>query len=577
MLFPCWPSARCPSLITLLLLQIAALTPGCIRDYNDFPGTAGSGEIIAKADSSEHFQDAGDARRIDSLADGPVAEVRGTDQAIFVDTERAGDACKPGDCPTPCELAALASTNAGCEFYAVDLDNAEEYDFDAQHAQFAIVVSNTDQGTGADVTVFKPDGLLNTAHVPPMSLHTFELPPTWSLDGTMKEKWAFRITSSLPIVAYQFNPLSNIAETASSDASVLLPIASMGKEHYVMTLKQYDTSYRGYFSIVGTSEEPTEVTFAPTTKTLAGSGLPSVAAGESYSVSIEQGEVLNVESDLPWGDLTGTRILATAPVAVFGGHEAGLTAEECCADHLEQQLLPVNTWRKYYLVTKTWERWKEKDHIRILASQDGTEVTLDPEVAQVPTLNAGQFYHFQSKDNIEITATEPILVAQYLASSFEILGGSCPAPFIFDDFSEECIGPECESSTQCPNATTCEEYGNLGGYCDPIGDPTMMLAISPDGFLSSYVFLTPDGYVADYLNIIAPLNASKVVLDDNQVNPAGFIPIGKSDFGVFRTEISDGVHQVWSDKKIGIMVYGYDNDVSYGYPGGIALGLVESD
>ena len=99
----------------------------------------------------------------------------------------------------------------------------------------------------------------------------------------------------------------------------------------------------------------------------------------------------------------------------------------------------------------------------------------------------------------------------------------------------------------------------------------MILAVSAEQYQESYVFLTPDAYLEDYLNIIAPLDANQVVLDNNQVNPNGFVPIGTSGYGAYRVMVSDGVHTVWSDKKIGIVVYGYDNDVSYGYPGGMGL------
>ncbi len=93
--------------------------------------------------------------------------------------------------------------------------------------------------------------------------------------------------------------------------------------------------------------------------------------------------------------------------------------------------------------------------------------------------------------------------------------------------------------------------------------------------MERYVFLTPDAYITDYLNVIAPMDAQKVVLDNNQINPSSFVQIGMSGYGVFRTAVPDGIHEIWSDQKIGIVVYGYDDDVSYGYPGG--MGLLELD
>jgi hypothetical protein len=128
------------------------------------------------------------------------------------------------------------------------------------------------------------------------------------------------------------------------------------------------------------------------------------------------------------------------------------------------------------------------------------------------------------------------------------------------------MGGTCYSNNECPSGHSCSD-----GYCAPIGDPTMILAVPAEQFMESYVFLTPDAYVQDYLNVIAPLNAQTVVLDGIQISPNQFVPIGNSGFGVLRTKVQDGAHTIWSDKKIGILVYGYDDDVSYGYPGGLGL------
>jgi len=496
------------------------------------------------------------------------------------DCSAGGLTCYMGACLSPCAGDIKQNTNAGCEFYAVDLDNAQEGEYDAQNAQYAVIVSNTSKDGNADVVLTQPDGQELKATIGPMSLHKYELPPKWGLDGTLKGMNAYKVTSSRPIVVYQFNPLSNEVEVFSNDASVLLPSPALGNEYFAMTFKQYENTFRGYFTVIGVSSVPTQVTFTPTCKTLAGGDIPSISAGQSHTVELKQGEVLNVESDQLNGDLTGTYIQSNAPVVVYAGHEATNTAGLCCADHLEQQMMPIKTWGVHYLISKTWERWKEKDHVRILASQDGTQVTLNPGVAMVPTLNRGEHFTFQTNVNVEISATKPVLVAQYLASSYEILGSpnafncfsasDCPAPFTCDPFYGQCVGPDCSSDAQCPSGCTCDVYMGMGS-CAPIGDPGMMLAVPKEQFMESYVFLTPDAYVQDYLNVIAPLNAGKVVLDNNQIPPGNFVPVGASGFGVFRTKLNDGVHNIWSDAKIGIIVYGYDDDVSYGYPGGMGL------
>ncbi len=485
-----------------------------------------------------------------------------------------GMICKSGECLSPCDAEFVGDSNAGCIFWAVDLDNAEEGTYDAQHAQFAVIASNASQDLAVKVTVKDPSGDESIATLPPLSLQKFELPATWSQNGTNIGNDAFKITATGPITAYQFNPLSNIVEVFSNDASLLLPSPKLGSEYYVMSFKQYATNFRGFFTVVGISSAPTEVTFTPTCKTLAGGEVPALSKGQSHTVTLLQGEVLNIETDVPDGDLTGTHITANLPIAVFAGHEATNTLDECCADHLEQQMLPVNTWGTNYVVTKSWQRWKEKDHVRILAGEDGTEIVVSAPDITVPTLSAGEFFHFQSAEDLQITSTKPIMVAQYLASSYEILGGDCPAPFAIDPFYDACIGPSCSDESECASGTTCEFY--LGeGACAPIGDPSMILAASVEQFLDSYVFLTPDAYLEDYLNVLAPLDAEKVVLDGNQLNAEAFLPVGDSGFGVYRTMVSDGVHHIWSESKFGIVVYGYDDDVSYGYPGGIGLKQLE--
>jgi hypothetical protein len=528
----------------------------------------------------------------DKMCQGNTAmtcNVEGAAWEMKEDCAAADLTCYMGACLSPCAGDLKQNTNAGCEFFAVDLDNYESAENDAQHAQYAVIVSNTSKDQPADVTVTLPDGSTKQATVPAMSLQKFELPATWSINNTVKTKSAFRVTATRPIIVYQFNPLSNIVEVFSNDASVLLPAPSLGNEYYVLTWgfgglsKVTEEAPASYFTVVGVSSIPTQVTFTVTDNTLAGD-IPALTKGQSHTVELAQGEVLNVNTSDPSGDLTGTHITANAPIAVFGGHECPYTANRCCCDHLEEQLIPVSMWGDQYVMAKSWERWKEKDWVRILAAHPDTHVTLNPPVANVPVLGPGQYYTFQSNVSLQVTADKPVLVAQFLASSFEILGepfnepcnydSDCPQTYTCDYFSGQCAGPECVSIGGCPSGHTCESYPEYGvSVCEAIGDPAMILLVPQQQFMESYVFLSPDAYLEDYVNVIAPLDAGKVVLDSMQIAPESFIAVGTSGYGVYRTQLNDGVHVVWSDKKIGIVVYGYDNDVSYGYPGG--MGLVE--
>jgi len=563
------------------------------------PGqTQCKGKFVVECNDSgsdyQVLQDCGDKQCIgdqclfcypgNKMCDGNIAMMcnqEGEAWEAYQNCDTEGLSCIEGLCISPCAGDIKQNTNAGCEFYAVDLHNAVDGSYDAQNAQFAVVTSNTSTEP-ATVTVTLPDGTPQTQIVPGESLHKFLLQPTWGIEGSELSAKGYKINSSRPITVYQFNPLSNDG-VFSNDASVLLPAPTLGNDYYVMTYNETGT-FQSNFAVVGISSNPTEVTVTVTAPTKGGGSVPAMAQGETQTFTVNQGQVLAIEASS--GDLTGSHITSIAPVAVFGAHTAANMGVACCADHLEQQMTPVNTWGSHYIVTQSFPRWMEKDYVRILAAQDGTQVTLNPAVAMVPTLNAGEHFTFKFQGNVEVTATggKPILVAQYLASSYEILNqdaypnmdfcgssGDCPPGYTCDFMG--CTPPMCYGSDAgCPSGHSCEIdplYGD--GYCAPVGDPAMIMSVPAEQFMESYVFLVPDAYLLDYLNVIAPTTAQHVVLDGNQIPPHNFTPIGASGYGVYRTELPDGIHSIWSDQGIGIMVYGYDDDVSYGYPGGLGL------
>ena len=88
-------------------------------------------------------------------------------------------------------------------------------------------------------------------------------------------------------------------------------------------------------------------------------------------------------------------------------------------------------------------------------------------------------------------------------------------------------------------------------------------------YRSDYVFLAPNNYAQDFVSIVAPIDAV-VRLDGEPLAAELFEPV-TPEYRVARPQIEDGVHSVASDKPVGITVYGYDQYVSYGYPGGLDL------
>jgi hypothetical protein len=559
--------------------------------------------------------------------------------------------CDEGRCIPLCQFIEKLKTYVGCEYWAVDLDNYIEGRSDAFNAQFAVAVTNPSAELTANVTVESATRVLVDGRVFPESMLVLRLPPA-HITGTMVGAEAYRITSDIPIVAYQFNPLENVG-AFSNDASILFPTSSLGTDYWVMTLPQLVSDTSSALTVVATQQGSTQVTIhlpefslANPVTTRAGSGIPALRGGDSYTHTLQQFEVLNLETNRGGADLTGTRIEATRPVAVFGNAEIAnapqthacversrrcqlnsecgngncvggrcendwvcawdrqtscwdtglrqpsvdicyLPFRTCCADHIEQQMLPVHAWGRHFYATRSWPRcsstWPhvcqggrqkgqpcptqgvqacrlEGDVWRIMAGAENTEIRLigiaDDEPQPGPgsdflyepvvrewtgsrALQPGQTIEFVSWSDFEIRATGPIFVGQFLTGLHT--PGENPPP-----------------------------------ADDPMnGDPAFIMAIPSEQYRSDYIFLVPGEYAHNFVTVDAPLGTTVTHDDGSRVEEWGpelFTPFGEGQFGVYRVELMrEGFHRLTADVPFGVVVHGYDDDVSYGYPAGLDL------
>src|SRR5262245_57097016 len=274
--------------------------------------------------------------------------VTGLRVCMDVNGSFAGKCDDPGDqCPT--DFTCQVAPNGACVL-------------DGDHAPFAIVVSNPNAVPVA-VTVAVASGQAMAVTVDPGAIKAL-FPQQMGfadqgIDGSGKFANAYKLTSSAPIVAYQFNPLNNV-DVFSNDASLLIPRAGFDKRYIGVsypTLTRRGTTvtgrdnYNGYLTVVAWKDN-TQVQVTPTANTNAGNdGTPSLLAGAAKTFTLNAFDVLNLEAvagpdpytndGLNGGDLTGTQIQGVngQTFGVFGGHEAvriSAPSSNCCADHLEE-------------------------------------------------------------------------------------------------------------------------------------------------------------------------------------------------------------------------------------------------
>jgi hypothetical protein len=240
-------------------------------------------------------------------------------------------------------------------------------------------------------------------------------------------------------------------------------------------------------------------------------------------------------------DLTGTVIHADKPIMVFGGSAgAEVPAGTPYADHIEHVMFPISSWGKTYAVARA-PRHHESDYVRLLAYKDDTHVVLTPGPSGNPTdeidLDAGQAVEVKTKIDFMVEASEAIMVGQFLAGQAE---------------------------TELPQAG---------------GDPAFFLVSPVEQFRDSYVVLTPDGFRHNRLVLVAKAGATEITVDGRVLPLASFstiAPITDKTYQVFRLELDPGTHLVRSagGVPVGIVIYGYDEAVSYAYTGGLSLAQI---
>jgi len=107
----------------------------------------------------------------------------------------------------------------------------------------------------------------------------------------------------------------------TSDASVILPSKALGREYRVMA---YTANVFPSECMIVPTMDSTSIEITPSVSTLSGK-----RAQIPFTIKLSRGEEYQIQSD---SDLTGTRIISSNPVAVFGGGIVGEPNRGSCYD-----------------------------------------------------------------------------------------------------------------------------------------------------------------------------------------------------------------------------------------------------
>ena len=239
-----------------------------------------------------------------------------------------------------------------------------------------------------------------------------------AIGSEIADNKAIHLVSDQPLNVYALNWSPN-----SADVALIFPKESLGSEYYAMCytphLSKVDPitgnaeGKNSEFMIVA-SEDNTVVNITPTVVTD-----KLRPANATFSVTLNKGELYQVQSaNVPavdQGDLTGSYITSSSPVAVFSGSYSTTVPGDlsaCCFDHLYEQIPPLQTWGRKFIAVPLQSR--EKDTYRVLAQEDNTTVRIGNSTL-APALKKGEYREFMldyTQPSL-IESDKPILLAQY--------------------------------------------------------------------------------------------------------------------------------------------------------------------
>jgi len=419
--------------------------------------------------------------------------------------------------PLPFTPIAPPATTAGTNFWVTFFRTYSDA------AELSLDISGPVAATGTVSIPGLPGGFNQNFTVTPGQVTTVNIPIAAMVTAydTIETK-GIHITANQPVSVYGIN-----FEDAASEAFTGYPDTMLGTTYCVMARESSiapganDGPFYSQFAIVAT-QDGTTVNITPS----ATANLVGHPGTTTYQISLQQGQTYQINgSDNGSDDVTGTKVSADKPIAVFSGTSLAFVPHTNirAGNPLVEEQLPISAWGRQALGFPLASR-HGGDSYRVLAAYDGTLVTVNG--ALVTTLQQGQFFDTIISGPVEFQGNNPIQTAQ---------------------------------------------FSNGSQYDDTTGDPFEMLLPPTGHYLSAYTVSTPTGFIDNFLSLFVQQSAiSTTLLDGQPVATSAFQPIGISGYYGAQISVSEGAHTISSPKPMGVQVYGFGDFDGYGYVGGIA-------
>ncbi|XP_060028291.1 uncharacterized protein LOC132532997 [Erinaceus europaeus] len=309
------------------------------------------------------------------------------------------------------------------------------------------------------------------------------------------------------VQAVNFKPLT-------ADLTHLWPVSALGTEYFVFTPPSAWVSPE--FAVVAGATGARVSMKLKGAVTFKGKSYP---AGQVLSVSLKPYEVAQVQSD---SDLSGSKVTASSPVAVFSGHTCAIKHTTSC-DHMVEQLLPTSAWGTHYVVT-TLDTQNAYDLAYVVASQP-TKVTYNHGgTTGSQQLKEGEVAEFEVRPSrpLHLTADKGIQVLLF----------------------------------------------GTGASKDGVAyDPYLVLVPDVASYCSSYVVKTVPGSKGVALVVASTKAAEQLILDNHSLrNQLTWTAVPGSEFSFAEVALGseDTNHVIKGPANFGLLPFGLDQFIGYG-------------
>ena len=332
---------------------------------------------------------------------------------------------------------------------------------------------------------------------------------------------------------------------SSSDVTVVYPVNTLGTEYYTLSHEpsgifgaQIGIKNNAQFKIIAT-EDNTLIEINTKAETKQGN-----LTNTPFNITLNRGQSYLVVAKYFWageaGELSGSRITANKPIAVFSGNvRATINSNVLGSNHHFEQLPPVEKWGTSFItipavINTSPPILRSHDRFKIVSQRDGTTITISQDINSPITLNEGDFYQFSTLGNNVpriIEASEPILVGQLTTSEF------------------------------APNSVRGDSYFTILSPNEQAIENVNFVAISTTRI---------DEYHVDI--VTKTTNTTNIQLDGS---PLSFTAIAGTTYSYARSVLASGTHNLNNSNPANegfiAYVYGYGRSEAYGYSVGTGL------